>query len=457
MRIHFIAIGGAAMHNLALALHDQGHHVTGSDDDVQDPSKSRLAAAGLLPATFGWDAGRITSDIDVVILGMHARADNPELLAAQGLGLDVQSYPEFLFNATKDKHRVVIGGSHGKTTITSMVLHVMQATERPTDFMVGAQLDGFDRMVELNDNHDLVVLEGDEYLSSPVDRRSKFLWYKPQTALLTGIAWDHINVFPTESDYVATFEAFLMGLPQGACLVYCEEDDLLRQTINRSPRTDLDLLPYRTPHEITSEGALTQIHWPDGGVGQTPLRGTHNLQNLSGARTLCQALGIEGFDFDRAIESFHGAARRLETAVNDDATQFTVYRDFAHAPSKVRATTAGIRAAFPDRHLTAAFELHTFSSLNPDFLPTYAEALAAADAAAVYFDPAVVEAKRLPPLSPDQVRQSFGRPDLEVFTQQAALVEFLNRQPRTKAVTLMMSSGWFGGMDWPGNEGNEGN
>ena len=449
MRIHFIAIGGAAMHNLALALHDAGHLVTGSDDDIRNPSQQRLAEAGLLPEALGWHASRITPDIDVVILGMHARADNPELTTALSLGLNVQSYPEFLFQATADKHRVVVGGSHGKTTITSMVLHVLHALRRPTDFMVGAQLDGFDRMVGISADNDLVVLEGDEYLSSPLDRRSKFLWYKPQTALLTGIAWDHINVFPTEKDYTATFDAFVQSLPEAATLVHCEEDSLLGQTIARAGRPDLHLIPYATPKDVAATDGITAIRWPDGGETTTGLKGTHNLQNLSGARALCGAIGLSPADFDSAISTFSGAARRLELVVDDPAAAWTVYRDFAHAPSKVRATTAGIRDAFAKRRLVAAFELHTFSSLNPDFLPTYAGALNAANAAAVYYDPSVVAAKRLPPLSPDQVREAFQRPDLEVFTVREDLVAFLNAQPREDAVVVLMSSGWFGGAVWP--------
>lgn len=448
MRIHFIAIGGSAMHNLALALHDAGHTVTGSDDAILEPSRSRLADAGLLPEVIGWDADRITPDLDVVILGMHARPDNPELARATTLDLAVQSYPEFLYNATAEKHRIVIGGSHGKTTITSMVLHAMQSLNEPCDFMVGAQLPGFDRMVSLDKNHNRVVLEGDEYLSSPVDRRSKFHWYKPQTTLISGIAWDHINVFPTEADYVATFEEYLMTCAENATVVFCADDPLLDQIISNSPRHDLHLIPYSTPTFEDTEGG-TRVHFSDGRSCVTPLKGSHNYQNLAGARALCASLGISPEAFDEAIADFTGASRRLEILTDDPAKNFTVYRDFAHAPSKVRATTSGIRASYPDRRIIAAFELHTFSSLNPEFLPTYNGTLDVADEAWVYFDPAVLEHKGLPALPPEAVQSAFGTPSLRVFTDSASLQSALEAEKKQNAVVLLMSSGWFSGMRWP--------
>lgn len=449
MRIHFIAIGGAAMHNLALALHDAGHHVTGSDDDIKDPSRSRLEEAGLLPPAMGWHPERIQPECDVVVLGMHAREDNPELLRALDLNLTVQSYPEFLFEATKRKHRVVIGGSHGKTTITSMVLHVLHQLERPTDFMVGAQLHGFDRMVQLETDHDMVVLEGDEYLSSPIDRRSKFHWYAPQTTLLTGIAWDHINVFPTEADYVETFRTYLQTLPENATVIHCLEDKLLNQTLSECHRTDLLMKGYVTPEHMASGDNLSKIVWPDGGQTFTPLRGTHNMQNLSGARTLCQTLGVLTNDFDQVIQSFRGAARRLEMVADDPSQNWTVFRDFAHAPSKLNATTEGIRSAYPGRKLVAVFELHTFSSLNPDFLPTYAGSLATADEALVFYDPAVVRAKHLPDLAPEQVKTAFDQMDLQVFTSVQELEFHLFNLEKNNAVVLLMSSGYFSGLQWP--------
>jgi UDP-N-acetylmuramate: L-alanyl-gamma-D-glutamyl-meso-diaminopimelate ligase len=434
------------MHNLALALHDDGHQVTGSDDQILEPSRSRLDAEGLLPEAEGWFPERITAELDVVILGMHARTDNPELLAAQALGLSVQSYPEFLFHATEQKKRVVIGGSHGKTTVTSMVLHVLQALGRPTDFMVGAQLEGFDRMVSLSQDRDLAVFEGDEYLSSPIDRRPKFFWYRPHVTLLTGIAWDHINVFPTEANYVEQFAHYLTTVEAGGTVVYCEEDAPLDQLVQTS---GVHAIPYRTPQWET-DGGTTTLHFPDGGTCRTELVGTHNFQNLAGARALCAELGVARSDFDRAISSFQGAARRLQPIQQGD--HVVVYRDFAHAPSKVKATTDGVRASFPGRRLLACFELHTFSSLNRDFLPTYAHALDAADEAVVYFDPDVIQHKRLPELQADFVRTCFQRPDLRVITSRKDLESLWATWQAGPRVVLLMSSGWFSGAEWPVND-----
>ena len=445
MRIHFIAIGGSAMHNLALALHDDGHEVTGSDDQILEPSRSRLAAAGLLPDAEGWFPERITHDLDVVILGMHARMDNPELTTAQSLGLPVQSYPEFLYHATEQKKRVVIGGSHGKTTVTSMVLHVLQSLGRPTDFMVGAQLDGFDRMVSLSQERNLAVFEGDEYLSSPIDRRPKFFWYRPHLTLLTGIAWDHINVFPTEANYVEQFAHYLATVEPGGTVVYCEEDGQLAQLVEAA---ELHAIPYHTP-DWETDGNRTVLRFVDGGQCATSLVGTHNFQNLAGARALCAELGVDVADFDRAIEGFQGAARRLQAIQQED--DVVVYRDFAHAPSKVKATTEGVRASYPDRRLLACFELHTFSSLNSDFLPTYAHALDAADEAVVYFDPEVLQHKRLPALDAEFVQRCFGRTDLHVITSREALEAHWATWQTGPRVVLLMSSGWFSGAVWPAN------
>lgn len=443
MRIHFIAIGGSAMHNLALALHDDGHQVTGSDDQILEPSRSRLDAEGLLPEAEGWFPERITSDLDVVILGMHARTDNPELLAAQALGLSVQSYPEFLFHATERKQRVVIGGSHGKTTVTSMVLHVLQALNLPTDFMVGAQLEGFDRMVSLSKDRDLAVFEGDEYLSSPIDRRPKFFWYRPHLTLLTGIAWDHINVFPTEANYVEQFAHYLSTVESGGTVVYCEEDERLGDLVQNSGH---NCVGYRTPvWRATSQGV--QLEFTDGGTCLTQLVGSHNFQNLAGARALCRELGVSTEEFDRTIENFRGAARRLQPI--EEGADYVVYRDFAHAPSKLRATTNGVRASFPSRRLLACFELHTFSSLNREFLPTYAHALDAADEAVVYYDPAVLEHKQLPPLDPDYVKSCFARMDLRVATSREELESIWSAWPSEHCAVLLMSSGWFSGAHWP--------
>lgn len=447
MRVHFIAIGGSAMHNIALAVLAAGHEVTGSDDQIFEPSRSRLAEAGLLPPQEGWFPEKIDASIDSVVLGMHARVDNPELARAQALGLKVQSYPEFLRACNEQARRVVIGGSHGKTTITSMLLHVMRNLNIETNFMVGAQLDGFDRMVEINPQHPWCILEGDEYLSSPIDRRPKFFWYEGQFTLLTGIAWDHINVFPTEDHYTLQFDHYLRSLAQDAVVVWCEEDEKLSQVIQRCDRDDLTFIPYVTPTCEPQRDGTMDVLFEDGRSVRTRLVGTHNVQNLSGARALAQAMGIEPEAFALAIQGFSGAARRLETI--HETPNFTVFRDFAHAPSKVKATVRGVKASYPERTLTAVLELHTFSSLNRDFLPTYHSAMESADEAIVFYDPSVLEHKRMPPLEAAYVRQAFGDPEnLTVITDAKTLHQRIQAlEPKNRAL-LLMSSGWFGNAQW---------
>ena len=434
------------MHNFALALSDAGHNVTGSDDQIFEPSRGRLERAGLLPVQDGWHVDRITDDIDVVILGMHARTDNPELLAAQALGLAVQSYPEFLFHATEGKQRVVIGGSHGKTTVTSMILHALRGAQIQTDLMVGAQLEGFDRMVDLADGHEWAVIEGDEYLSSPIDRRPKFLWYGPHVTVVTGIAWDHVNVFPTEENYVEQFRLYLRTVEPGGTVVHCTEDALLNRVVAevRLERTDITWVPFVTPpHWPTESGS--QVSLNAGAPLEVALLGAHNMQNLAAARACCVAMGMSESDFDRHIADFTGAARRLEVAHEDADQQFVAFRDFAHAPSKLRATQASVVGHYPKRQVTGVFERHPFSSLKKAFIPQYKDAMNAVDHAVVYFDPNVVEHKRLPELDATFVRDAFGRESLEILTSPEALEARLDRVPRENHVLLMMSSGRFGG------------
>ena len=451
MRIHFIAIGGSAMHNVALALCDQGHLITGSDDQILEPSRSRLERAGILPESDGWFPEKITSEIDVIVLGMHARNDNPELLRALELGVVIQSYPEFLYHMNQTTRRIVVGGSHGKTTVTAMMLHVFRAIQRPTNFMVGAQLDGFDRMVQIDRGREWCILEGDEYLSSPLDRRPKFFWYRANFTLLTGIAWDHINVFPTEENYIAQFDQYLATLAERAVVVWCEEDAKLQHVIERCERTDLTFVPYRTPKCIPHSDGTMRIQWSDGAVLDTRLIGTHNMQNLAGARALASQIGISGFEFDRAIQSFTGAARRLETL--HQSGSFVVFRDFAHAPSKLKATVAGVKASYPNRALTAIFELHTFSSLNRDFLPTYRDCMAAADEAIIYFDPSVLAHKKLPELSKELVKQAFGtHSNLTVVTDASELQRMVDDMGELDRTLLLMSSGWLGHVKFKWNE-----
>ena len=443
MNIHFIAIGGSAMHNLAIALHNKGYHVTGSDDTIHDPSKSRLERKGLLPEAFGWFPEKITSDLDVIILGMHAKKDNPELLKAQDMGLKIYSYPEFLYEQSKDKTRVVIGGSHGKTTITSMILHVLDYNDMEVDYMVGAQLEGFETMVHLTKENEFMVLEGDEYLSSPIDRRPKFHLYKPNIALLSGIAWDHINVFPTFDGYVNQFRIFTDSLTDGGIMVYNEEDAILKEVVESSTHS-IKKYKYSTPVYQIEDG-VTYIDTPDG-LMPLEIFGDHNLQNLAGAKWVCQHMGIDEEDFYEAIASFKGASKRLEKIAESSET--VIYKDFAHSPSKVKATTEAVKKQYAQRDVIACLELHTYSSLNAAFLAEYNGALDKADKAVVFYSPHAVKIKQLDSVSEEQISNAFQRDDLIIFTNPIEFKEFLFSQNLHQSAVVLMSSGNYGGLDF---------
>lgn len=442
MRIHFIAIGGSAMHNLALALEHKGYIITGSDDVIFEPSKSRLEAKGLLPDEFGWFPEKITMDLDAIVLGMHAKADNPELLKAQDLGITIYSYPEFLYEQSKNKTRVVIGGSHGKTTITSMILHVLNFHDIDVDYMVGAQLDGFDRMVHLTEDNDFIVLEGDEYLSSPIDRRPKFHLYQPNIALLSGIAWDHINVFPTFENYVEQFKIFVDSIVNGGSITYNVEDDTVKDVVESSENA-IRKLPYSTP-EYTVEDGETLLETNEGPM-PIEVFGKHNLSNLAGAKWICQNMGVDEEDFYEAIATFKGASKRLEK-IAEGATSIA-YKDFAHSPSKVAATTRAVKEQYPKRKLTACLELHTYSSFNPEFLKEYKGALDAADEAVIFFLPESVAIKKLEAVTADQISEAFQRNDLKIFTDAKSFHDYLEKQSYKDTTLLLMSSGNYGGFD----------
>ncbi len=444
MRIHLIAIGGSAMHNMAIALHQKGYHVTGSDDEIREPSRSRLAKHGLLPTYDGWNPDVLTSDLDAVILGMHARGDNPELKRAQEMGLKIYSYPEYLYEQSKDKIRVVVGGSHGKTSITAMILHVLKYNNVDTDYMVGAQLAGFDTMVKITHEAKFAVFEGDEYLASPIDPRPKFHLYKPHIAVLSGIAWDHINVFPTFDLYVEQFRLFTQFIEPAGTLIYCQEDDELKRVGENAP-AHLRKFPYTIPAHEIENGTTTLIRE---GNRRVPLQifGEHNLMNAEGARLVCRAMGLSDEQFDAAIQSFTGAAKRLELVRKTD--HFTCFKDFAHSPSKLKATTAAVKKQFPERHLVACMELHTFSSLNENFLAEYAGAMHTADEACVYFNPQTIAHKKLKPISEEQVKQAFAREDLVIFTDSAAWVNYIKSKSWNNSVLLLMTSGNFDGVDF---------
>jgi UDP-N-acetylmuramate: L-alanyl-gamma-D-glutamyl-meso-diaminopimelate ligase len=442
MNVHFIAIGGSAMHNLAIALSRKGANVTGSDDEIFEPSRTRLEKQGILPASIGWDANRISSELDAVILGMHAREDNPELLKAKELNIPIYSYPEYLYEQSKTKTRVVIGGSHGKTTITSMLLHVVNELGMNVDYMVGAQLEGYDCMVKLTEDAPVMILEGDEYLSSPIDRRPKFHLYRPNVAIISGIAWDHINVFPTFDNYVDQFDIFCSLIEPNGTLIYNTEDEEVNKLGEKYAST-LNAIPYKTPtYEVAEEG--TRLFFDDE-IFNLKIFGGHNLQNLMGAMRLGEAIGIEPKEFFRAVQSFTGAGKRLQKVAEKGA--FTMFKDFAHSPSKLKATTKAVKEQFAERHVVACMELHTFSSLKKEFLPHYKDAMKMADEAVVYYSPEVVKHKKLEPISKELVAEGFGG-NVLVMNETEEVLQFIRSKKWNNAVLLMMSSGNFDGINY---------
>lgn len=443
MHYHFIAIGGSAMHNLAIALHLKGDSITGSDDEIFEPSKSRLAKYNLLPSEVGWDINRIHSNIDAVILGMHARKDNPELIKAQKLGLSIYSYPEFIYEQTKDQLRIVIGGSHGKTSITSMILHVLSKNNINHNYMVGAQLEGFDCMVKLSKEVKIAVLEGDEYLSSPIDRRPKFHLYQPEIAVVSGIAWDHINVFPTFENYVEQFRIFIDKVGKNGRVIYFEDDNVLKEVVLNSSSKAIKI-PYCTfPNQI--KNGITYVRTEK---EEIPLEifGDHNLQNLNAAYHVCIQLGMKSVDFFSAIRSFKGASKRLELVQKNQST--AIYKDFAHSPSKLKATTSALKNQYPNRKLIACMELHTFSSLNKSFLDQYNGTMQEADLAFVYYNKKTLKHKKLDDLSADDVKKAFAGENVTVLNSSKEMVNCLLKMKWEQQNLLLMSSGNFDGIQF---------
>ncbi|RPH33521.1 MAG: peptidoglycan synthetase [Bacteroidales bacterium] len=442
MRIHFIAIGGSAMHNLAIALKEKGYDVSGSDDEIFEPSLSRLKKHGILPTSIGWDTNRITKELDAIVLGMHARLDNPELLKAEELGLRIYSYPEYLYEQTKDKIRIVIGGSHGKTTITSMVMHVLRNAGIDFDYMVGAQLDGFENMVSLKKNTKIAVFEGDEYLTSPIDLRPKFHLYQPNIALISGIAWDHINAFPTYEIYKNQFAIFIDKIAEGDVLIYCNEDSEVAGLAKEKGK-NIKLIPYNTHRYESLDGAASLIV----SGKKTPLAvfGKHNMQNISGAKAVCNQVGITDEVFYKAISTFKGASRRLQLLAENKNTK--VFLDFAHSPSKVAATVQAVRESYTNRELVACLELHTFSSLNAEFLGQYKGTMEKANIPLVYFNPSTIEHKKLQLIEPDLVKDCFGTESIKVFTNAQHLLESLKTIDWQNKNLLIMTSGNFSGVN----------
>jgi UDP-N-acetylmuramate: L-alanyl-gamma-D-glutamyl-meso-diaminopimelate ligase len=442
MKIHFISIGGSVMHQLAIALKRKGYQITGSDDEIFEPAKSNLTKEGLLPAEIGWDPERINNSLDAVILGMHAKADNQELIKAKELNLPVYSFPEYIFKESMDKTRVVVGGSHGKTTTTSMIMHVLRELGKNFDYLVGARLQGFDQSVNIT-NAPVIVCEGDEYPASVVEKRPKFHFLFPHIAVITGIAWDHINVFPTFDNYLDQFRIFIDKIEKGGVLIYNDSDSILKELVETHARTDIRYLPYSVPKHIIENG-VTKVTI-EGNVTELKVFGDHNLMNLNAAWLVCEQLGVSAKDFTRAIASFTGAAKRLELLAKSNSAIF--YRDFAHAPSKVKATIQAVKHQFPDRKSYAVLELHTYSSLNENFMKEYNGALDDADEAAVFYSRHALELKRMPELPKEAVQKGFGKHGLKVFNERTELEEWLKGNNYKNSVVIFMSSGNYDGLD----------
>lgn len=440
LNIHFISIGGAAMHNLAISLSKKGYHITGSDDEIYEPSRSNLEKEGLLPKVFGWNPENIHPGLDLVILGMHAREDNPELIRAKELGIRIESYPSFVYEQSKNKQRIVIAGSHGKTSITSMILHVLSYHKRKFDYLVGAKIEGFELMTSLSEDAPIIIIEGDEYLASPIDRVSKFLKYHPHIVLISGIAWDHINVFPTFDSYVDTFRKLIDGLDKSSSLIFDETDKVLKSIVPKE-REGVAIFPYHS-HDATIKDGITYLK--DGGE-KIPLEifGEHNLKNLAGAKLICSRIGINSSQFNEAIKSFKGAAKRLETIA--ESKDCRIFKDFAHAPSKVLATVNAVKEQYPKRKLIAFLELHTFSSLNPKFLPEYENTLKNADEVVIYLSEHAREIKRMEKIPTETIQQIFKHKNLQVLREKGEIINYFSSLSYKNENILMMSSGTFDG------------
>jgi UDP-N-acetylmuramate: L-alanyl-gamma-D-glutamyl-meso-diaminopimelate ligase len=443
MHVHFIAIGGSVMHQLAIALKRKGYKITGSDDEIFEPAKTNLDNADILPGKMGWYAERITNNIDAVILGMHAKDDNPELQKAKDVGLKIYSFPEYIYEESKDKIRVAVGGSHGKTSTTAMIMHVLKNAGKDFDYLVGASLQGFDQSVNVTDAP-IIICEADEYPASAIEKRPKFHFLFPNIAVITGIAWDHINVFPTFDFYLEQFKIFIDKIETNGVLIYNESDEILKQLVDKNKRTDVRYQPYRLPTYFIENGKTEVIV---DGEKSDPLKvfGNHNLLNLNAAYFVCKELGVQADEFTKAIADFAGAAKRLEVLAEND--NYSIYRDFAHAPSKVKATIDAVKQQFPGRRLIAVLELHTYSSLNENFMKEYKGAMDNADEAAVFYSSHALELKRMPELPEEKVKQGFAKDNLVVINKKEELEQYLTSQDYYNSNLLLMSSGNYDGLD----------
>ncbi len=443
MHVHFIAIGGSVMHQLAIALKRKGYFVSGSDDEIFEPAKSNLEKENILPSETGWFPEKITKNIDAVILGMHAKDDNSELQKAKELGLKIYSFPEYIYQGSKDKIRVAVGGSHGKTSTTAMIMHVLKNAEKKFDYLVGARLHGFEQSVNITDAP-IIICEADEYPASVIEKRPKFHFLFPHIAVITGIAWDHINVFPTFDFYLEQFKIFINKIEANGVLIYNESDEILKKLVGENKRSDIRYEPYRLPTYFIEDGKTEVIIE---GEKSAPLKvfGNHNLLNLHAAYLVCRELGVGTPVFIKAIADFAGAAKRLELLSKKNSCN--IYRDFAHAPSKVKATIEAVKQQFPERKLIAVLELHTYSSLNENFMKEYNGAMNDADEAVVFYSSHALELKRMPELPKEKVKQGFAKDNLLVINKKEDLEQFLQKEDYSNSNLLLMSSGNYDGLD----------
>lgn len=437
MRIHFIAIGGAIMHNLAIDLHKNGHTISGSDDQIFEPSFSKLKKYSLMPKNLGWNADFITDEIDLIILGMHAKEDNLELKKALELGLKIQSFPEFVASQITDKKRVAIAGSHGKTSTTAMLMHILKDNNFEFDYLVGSELPGYESMVKLS-NAPLIVIEADEYLSSKLDQRPKFLWYKPQLSVITGIAWDHINVFPTFELYKKAFTDFIDSHQADSSIFFYQFDEELSKIINNST---YKCRPY-TELTAKNQGQYSIVLDNNEEEYYFPFFGNHFLQNASAAIHLAMELGLNQKDIYKALESFPGSAKRLELVWAND--QLFIYRDFAHSPSKVMATIKAFSRQFKDYQVFFVFEPHTFSSQQIDFIQHYNKCFEDLNAY-IFMDKKAFALKNKPMLSGPDIENAFGTNS--ILNSATELMKEIRKssQKSKKTVWVLMSSGNMGG------------
>ncbi|MBC7589075.1 MAG: peptidoglycan synthetase [Chitinophagaceae bacterium] len=445
MKVHFISIGGSVMHQLAIALKKKGYEVTGTDDEIFEPAKANLEREGLLPQHMGWQPDFITPDLDAVILGMHAKADNPEIQKAKELGLQIYSFPEYIYKESLSKKRIVVGGSHGKTTTTSMIMHVLRNTQQTFDYLVGAKLEGFEQSVNITDAP-IIVCEGDEYPASVIEKRPKFHFLFPHVAILTGIAWDHINVFPTFDFYLEQFAIFINKIEKNGLLIYNETDKVLKELVENNRRNDIRYQPYGVPRHSIEMGKTTVTI--NNSTNELKVFGNHNLMNLNAAYYACKELDISDENFVKAIADFTGAAKRLELMESNATTN--VYRDFAHAPSKVKATIEAVKQQYPNRKLIGVLELHTFSSLNENFMSEYNGAMDKADAAIVFYSTHALQLKRMPSLPKEKVQDGFAKENLLVMNDKEELWQWLQNQNFSNSNLVLMSSGNYDGLDMMG-------